>query len=110
MHLFMNLSHFNRQAFHNSAIHHQRKNHFNFIHRYLLYTYKGVNCHNGGISFFVCSDFTKLLAVYRDILQCYEPGQSDNPTKDAMFGMLSVFAKFERSLVKQRQAEGIAIG
>ena len=37
----------------------------------------------------------------------FSPGQAD-PVKQAMFGMLSVFAQFERSLIKQRQAEGIA--
>lgn len=37
----------------------------------------------------------------------FSTGQAD-PVKQAMFGMLSVFAQFERSLIKQRQAEGIA--
>lgn len=37
----------------------------------------------------------------------FSPGHAD-PVKQAVFGMLSVFAQFERSLIKQRQAEGIA--
>lgn len=38
----------------------------------------------------------------------FSPGKQSDPVKNAMFGMLSVFSEFERSLIKQRQAEGIA--
>lgn len=31
-------------------------------------------------------------------------------TQEAMFGMLSVFSQFERTLIRERQAEGIARG
>jgi DNA invertase Pin-like site-specific DNA recombinase len=37
----------------------------------------------------------------------FSPGQTD-PVAQAMFSMLCVFAQFERSLIKQRQKEGIA--
>jgi DNA invertase Pin-like site-specific DNA recombinase len=38
----------------------------------------------------------------------YASGQDADPMQEAMFGMLSVFSQFERSLIKQRQKEGIA--
>ncbi len=37
----------------------------------------------------------------------YAPGQVADPMQEAMFGMLATFSQFERSLIKQRQREGI---
>ncbi len=37
----------------------------------------------------------------------YAPGQVADPIQEAMFGMLATFSQFERSLIKQRQREGI---
>lgn len=37
----------------------------------------------------------------------FHPDRMNDPVKDALFGMLSVFSQFERSLIKQRQREGI---
>jgi len=34
---------------------------------------------------------------------------SDDPRSTLMFTMLSAFAQFERSLIKERQREGIAL-
>lgn len=39
----------------------------------------------------------------------YQPGKKTDPVQELMFGMLASFAQFERSLIKQRQKEGIAI-
>ena len=36
-------------------------------------------------------------------------GSQGDPTKTLMFNMLSCFAQFEREIIKERQAEGIAI-
>ena len=36
-------------------------------------------------------------------------GDKGDPTKTLMFNMLSSFAQFEREIIKERQAEGIAI-
>ena len=38
----------------------------------------------------------------------FAPGKDADPLQDLMFGMLANFSQFERSLLKQRQAEGIA--
>ncbi len=38
----------------------------------------------------------------------FTPGEQDDPMKRLMFDVLSSFAKFERSIIRQRQAEGIA--
>jgi DNA invertase Pin-like site-specific DNA recombinase len=38
----------------------------------------------------------------------FSPDRINDPVKDSLFGMLSVFSQFERSLIKQRQKEGIA--
>ncbi len=37
----------------------------------------------------------------------FAPGNEENATQQLMFGMLANFAQFERSLLKQRQREGI---
>ncbi len=37
----------------------------------------------------------------------YAPGQVADPMQEAMLGMLATFSQFERSLIRQRQREGI---
>lgn len=39
--------------------------------------------------------------------QTYRPGHND-PTSDLMLGLLGAIAQFERALIRERQAEGIA--
>ena len=39
----------------------------------------------------------------------FKAGQTKNPIEELMLNMLASFAQFERSIIRERQAEGIAI-